>query len=263
MSKNETRLETDEEIRQAIARHRAGQGTGARALDLAEPAATLYRPTQRPPVPLLTVCDDGEQQGELIRIRSERFIIGRQEGDLILSHDSQISSKHAEIRRTCAKDKYRWQLVDLRSTNGTYVRVSSAVLQSGQEFLIGRTRYRFEDGSSSEQAVDASQGTRLWGGARGLRAELIELSLEGAEVRTAVESDEVWIGSQSDCAVSPAGDPFVAPRHAVMRRGADGRWRLDNNRTINGVWLRIESLTLRGVCAFQLGEQRFTLSVPG
>jgi hypothetical protein len=40
-------------------------------------SATTFRPTVRPPVAMLMVFDDGKTDGELIRIRDHRFIIGR------------------------------------------------------------------------------------------------------------------------------------------------------------------------------------------
>ena len=82
----------------------------------------LFRPSLRPPTAVLIVCDDGSEEGETIRIRKERFVIGRTEGDLTIGHDSQISSRHAELRQVLVREKYRWILTDLKSTNGTYVR---------------------------------------------------------------------------------------------------------------------------------------------
>src|SRR5271157_4341310 len=86
-----TLIETDEEVRQAISGLK-GQGQPASPPAAISPAAsptpdkgpsaTLFRPTVRPPVAVLTVCDDGKLDGEVIRIRDQRFVIGRSEGDL-------------------------------------------------------------------------------------------------------------------------------------------------------------------------------------
>ena len=53
---------------------------------------------------------------QVIHLESD-LEIGREEGDLILSDDAQISSKHAKL--TLSNDK--WCLYDLGSTNGTFL----------------------------------------------------------------------------------------------------------------------------------------------
>lgn len=55
-----------------------------------------FRPVLRPPVPVLTVLDDGSQdEGEQYRLRGEVFAIGRTSGDARLPNDASISGRHA------------------------------------------------------------------------------------------------------------------------------------------------------------------------
>src|SRR4029079_944812 len=100
---------------------------------------------QRPPMALLTVYDDGRNDGQKIRLRGDVSVIGRTQGDVIIPHDERISGRHAEIRRTQEGGDWKWLLVDLGSTNGTYVRVHKCSIKSGQELLIGHRRFRFEN----------------------------------------------------------------------------------------------------------------------
>ena len=93
---------------------------------------------------LLTVFDDGKSEGEVVRIRAERFVIGRSEGDLRIAHDELISARHVEITRLRVGEAYRWVITDLQTTNGLFVRVSRTVLADKAEFLVGRGRYRLE-----------------------------------------------------------------------------------------------------------------------
>ena len=87
--------------------------------------AMPFRPTARPKVAMLTVCDDGKTDGEVIRIRSHRFIIGRTEGDLCIPIDGRISARHVEITlQTIGAVHHRWVVTDLQSTHGLFVRVS-------------------------------------------------------------------------------------------------------------------------------------------
>ena len=58
-----------------------------------------FRPRQRPSMALLTIYDDGRDDGEEIRVRRESTVIGRGQGDVVIPHDDRMSGKHAEIRR--------------------------------------------------------------------------------------------------------------------------------------------------------------------
>jgi hypothetical protein len=58
-----------------------------------------------------------------------------------------------------------------------------------------------------------------------------------------------------------ADDPLVSPRHARIYRNAKQRWHIENCRSVNGVWLRIDRMALDAACQFQVGEQRFLFRV--
>ena len=75
-----TILESDDEIRQAQQQLRSEN----KSLATTKPARP-FRPTNRPPIALLTICDDGRSHGETVRIRDDQFIVGRTEGDLQLA----------------------------------------------------------------------------------------------------------------------------------------------------------------------------------
>jgi len=175
-----TLIETDEEIRQAISGLK-GQGQPespptatipvATPTPNKGPSATLYRPTIRPPVAVLTVCDDGKLDGEVIRIRDQRFVVGRTEGDLKIPIDGRISSRHVEITLQTVGGLHRWVVTDLQSTHGMFVRVSRTVLADRAEFLVGNGRYRFDspqalaDATVAQVADPAVSGaTQGWDG---------------------------------------------------------------------------------------------------
>ena len=94
---------------------------------------------------MLTVFDDGKTDGEMTRIRDQRFTIGRTEGDLYIPLDGRISGKHVEITHQFVGGLHRWVSTDLQSTHGMFVRVSRTVLADKAEFLVGNgvTRIRF------------------------------------------------------------------------------------------------------------------------
>src|SRR4051794_20065232 len=150
-----TYLESDEEIRQAIqARQARRAGKAAAGGPAVGPAADSSarldhdprpeRPQDRPPMALLCIVDDGKADGEWIRLRGDRYLIGRTEGAICIPHDGMMSGRHAELSRVKTATGFRWVLLDQKSTNGSFVRIGRSVLADQAEFLVGRGRYRFE-----------------------------------------------------------------------------------------------------------------------
>ncbi len=272
-----TLLETDEEVLQALRNKMdvelvpvSPQPPSSTAKP--PPSAKSYRPTQRPPIAMLLVLDDGKSEGEVVRIRSDRFVIGRSEGDLLIPHDQQISGRHVEITRQRAGDKYRWVVTDLQSSNGLFVRVSRARLEDKAEFLAGMGRYRFEAPNSNlVETVDALPPDALHGAtqqfgldvATTLQPALLELLGGKVLSRLPLKKSEYWIGSDPTCAICRTGDPFIEPRHIRLYHEANGAWHAQNNKTANGLWLRLPQITVTDSCSFQIGEQRFRLNVGG
>jgi len=220
---------------------------------------------------LLTVLFDGRDEGELIPLRGDRTVLGRADGNVIIPHDGMMSSRHAEITRVFDKGRWRWFLTDLDSTNGTYVRVATALLKHEQEFLLGSRRFRFDaaplagDGGARGAAPPAqgqAGATRGWQSVSptDVIPSFVELKLNGTGQRYFIEQEEHWIGSdQNQASIVLADDPMVNPRHARIGRDSKGRWVLENASSVNGVWLRIHRIAIEGTGQFQLGEQRFIL----
>lgn len=272
-----TRLETDDEIRHALEARRAQQSAkAAKAAAPGKPAAEPapepdvypFRPLLRPPLAMLCVCDDARADGEWHRLRGERCVLGRSEGDVRIPHDPMMSGRHAElVRQKLPGGAYRWVLVDLESSNGTFVRVGNTVLRHDSELLIGRGRYRFEAaGSAAAEGASlaaSAQGTVNWGSSPvvALSAALVELTPAGPGQRWVLGQADCWIGRDQGCAVTRPDDPFVSPRHARLYRDAKGQWHAENNKSLNGLWLRMEQVPIENACQFQLGEQRFVLKV--
>lgn len=109
----------------------------------------------------------------------------------------------------------------------------------------------------------SAKGTVNWGSgpAVALTAALVELTPAGSGQRFPLGQAECWIGSDKGCTVARPDDPFVSPRHARLYRDAKGQWHAENNKSLNGLWLRVEQMPIERACQFQLGEQRFILRV--
>jgi len=231
-----------------------------------------FQPVQRPGIATLIVLDDGDDDGETVRIRRESFVIGRVQGDLIIPHDGNISGKHAEILRRFEGGQWHWYLRDLQSTNGTFVRVAGGILRDGQETLIGGTCYRFESSQLDESGETAAvagapAATRKWAGgsiaqlAAQMNPSLVALTHEGDGRRFVLDRPEQWVGRDPAQSSIVVQDPLVSPRHARIYRDAKGKWMIQNNRSLNGLWMRITEVALEKGGQFQCGEQRFLLKL--
>jgi pSer/pThr/pTyr-binding forkhead associated (FHA) protein len=271
-----TLLETDEDIRQALQSNKPSKPTAKRAatpkIATTSSSARPYRPTLRPPIAVLTVFDDGKSEGEVLRLRADRFVIGRSEGDFLIPHDTLISARHLEITRHRVGEQYRWVLTDLQTKNGLFIRVSRIAMADGAEFLAGKGRYRFEASRSTQPntvdylPADAQRGSTQPHGADAdalTNPALVELADEKVLSRLPLTKAEYWIGRDPVCSICRAGDPFVEPRHVRLLREANGAWQAQNNKSPNGLWYRVPQITVTDTCLFQIGEQRFRLKVGG
>jgi hypothetical protein len=105
---------------------------------LAPNARNMSRPLRMPEgVRLSLACISGPDSGRIFEIEKPRVVIGRANADIVVS-DIQCSRQHAAIE---VMDEHVF-LVDLGSTNGTYVfdqRVGRTELESRTEFEIGTT----------------------------------------------------------------------------------------------------------------------------
>ena len=84
---------------------------------------------------------------------------------------------------------------------------------------------------------------------------------KGPARRFPVMPPETWIGRDPrDCGIV-LDDPTTEPRHAKVSQNSKGRWVLENARSLNGVWLRVQEIGLDRGGQFQCGEQRFLFKV--
>jgi hypothetical protein len=96
-----------------VSTHEPGQGTAEpRAVD----SDTAARMGMVVPAELLVLDESGEPR-EKISITRDPVVVGRLSTNDVVLADSNVSRRHAELRR----DGARWVLVDLGSTNGTLV----------------------------------------------------------------------------------------------------------------------------------------------
>ncbi len=237
-----------------------------------ESSTIPFRPIHRPPMLLLCIYDDGGKTGEWIRIRGSKFSIGRSQGDLIVSHDPGMSGQHADLERRF-DGAYSWYLKDLGSKNGTFVRCANARLRPNQDLMIGHKRYRFtlpqsaeesqaSDGDNNSERIVTRAAPRVDFG--DMLPALRHLDSTEGDRHFLLPDSEQWIGSDpTQVPLVIRRDPSVCPRHAKIYKEPNGRWFIEDNKSVNGTWMRIsDDLALERNCEFQLGEQRFSVRIP-
>jgi hypothetical protein len=209
-------------------------------VDIVDQPTRHFRPTIRPPMAVIRVWDDNQSTGRLVRVLDNRFTIGRSQADLVVPHDVQVSGQHAEIVRSSTNDG--WQLRDLNSTNGTFVKVSNVRLRDGMELFIGGQRFRF----------DANRRV----------PKLTVLAAVGDQESIEISDNELWVGRVATAPDCLQRDLMLGEKDAFIFQPSPDSWQLREGRSLNGVWAKIKEVPLISGCQFQVGEQRIGFYVP-
>ncbi len=98
--------------------------------------------------------------GTRFPLRPDENLIGRNPNTDITLLDEAVSREHAVVMFDPAEDRY--VIEDLQSSNGTHVngkRVRTETLRSGDELLLGTTRFRFR--CAGEAPADEDETVRI------------------------------------------------------------------------------------------------------
>jgi pSer/pThr/pTyr-binding forkhead associated (FHA) protein len=259
---NEPIVQTVSEPLQKILKEAAGRKPQADQSLQTRP----FHPVNRQPLATLTILDDGSrEEGETIRIRSNSFTIGREKGDVTIPFDNDMSSQHAELRCHFQKGEHRWYLIDLASTNGTFLRAYRATLAKDHELLLGGRWYRFQLPRWEEEFGDepVALETNFYKAPTATQLEdevptLSELGMpEGTSRTFHLGGTELLLGRGSGCQISIPDDPYLSPEHARFSIDKRGRWMIEDRKSLNGIWIRVRRMPLPQQAEFQLGQQRF------
>ncbi len=203
------------------------------------------RPTRRPPVPLLVALDDdSDMDGEVRRLRDAETTIGRRGADWNFGCDLDMSATHAKVIRTIGPDgRSSWRLIDLESSNGSFIKVSCIELSQIDHLMIGAVRARWEHSVSAEPQLRVYDGT------------------QDGRLLVFRSNIAVAIGSDPATAQVILNHRSIEPMHAVLKQ-VGSTWQLEDQSSRNGVWQRCGDSPLVDEARFMLGEQRFLFRVP-
>jgi pSer/pThr/pTyr-binding forkhead associated (FHA) protein len=231
-----------------------------------------FRPSGRMPVPLLTVLDDGsDREGEVIRIRKDCFVIGREEGDLTLPCDKLISNRHLEFRCLNKGGQWRWFLNDLKTTNGTFLRFQQVRMYDRMDLFLGTTRFRVSMPSESAQGEKEADrgGTRAFSALNLESPNLLVPTLTRLDSQSdAPQSFPLLKATQTlgtdaaKCTFACPDDPCMNPVHARFTNDSSVGWQVQDLGTRNGSWVALSRLQVSRRIEIQLGMQRLIFEVP-
>lgn len=114
-------------------------------------------------MPRLIVID-GIDEGKQFDLEGDPVVIGRDASSTIRLFDTEVSRKHAELRKT----PHGYRLVDAGSANGTFVndlRVEEADLRPGDRILVGRTTLVYSTGDLPTPLPSRAEKIRMTGDA--------------------------------------------------------------------------------------------------
>lgn len=224
----------------------------------------IVDPNHRVEVPLdvklVSINEDGSD-GLEIPLRYTETIVGRK-GDTRFPTDAFLSPHHAKL----LVEEGALFIIDLRSLNGTYVRIRKEVnLRPGDCFLMGRQVLRFE---RFEPLVAPKarfkDGTRYMGSPPpGGTHKILQVGIGGVyqNVYCIPEAGSI-LGREKGDIIFPQ-DRFMSGRHAKIYLGEDGQYYLADLNSSNGTWIKIWSRhQLEHGDLIFLGQQLFRVEGP-
>src|SRR5439155_3607628 len=131
--------------------------------------------------------------------------IGRDSGNTVRLHDTEVSRRHAELRLSLDGGSYR--VFDRNSANGVYVNgrpIHDAVLQPGDQLQIGQTVLVYSTGRRDDGLTDAVREQPA--GSLADRIRMIarqDVELSSAIVKTIGEAEGSRILARAEEARSP------------------------------------------------------------
>jgi pSer/pThr/pTyr-binding forkhead associated (FHA) protein len=147
----------------------AGVGPGSPTPIVAPRSVTTPPAAGRPVLATLEVVSTGVLRGQRFEVRTPLAHVGRGAHNDVVLPDESVSDAHAKLQ----KREAGWYVVDMGSTNGTYVggrRVEAEQkLEGAPDLRFGGVKVIFRPGDA-EAVADDVKGTRAFSMPRGARA---------------------------------------------------------------------------------------------
>ena len=246
---------------------------GATQPEAVEPSAStkapLWRPYRQAPLLVVTALRADGAPGQTFFVRGDSAVCGRDPCDIHVANDASLSKRHFELARIEHEGAQLWEIRDLQSSGGIWVRVDNAWLYKGAEIIVGNTRFRFvgEGEASAEAAPSNRDSTQVLSLATLHGGELLRREprggVPGRDFVLKKRDKPLWLGTDPQCDIACEDDEFVDRRHAQMEYDPrTKRWRIEDKGSTNGIWFRRTSHRVsfdNPELIVRAGEQVFTL----
>jgi len=218
--------------------------------EVAGERARQWRPEHQLPVLSVTALRADGAPGQTFFIRDAAAVCGRETGcEIQIANDPLLSKRHFELVRLEEEGEQFWEIRDLDSSGGLWIRVEEAWLYKSAEICLGNTRLVFMP--EPPQAADApppsrdATGVINLGGLQGgsVLRRLPRDGTPGRDFTLKKLARTHWVGrNQKQCVVVCEDDEFVDERHALVDYDDNRkRWRIRDQGSTNGLWIRRKS----------------------
>lgn len=225
--------------------------------------AEPYHARLRPTYPKLVIVDDGESnQGEVIRLRSEKLTIGRQGCDLNFPAERLMSATHCSISlESDCGGQWRWTLRDNSSRHGLFLRLQEFSVSQRNEWLAGGTRFTIAGSKLTAPAISESYYSRYVNTEINQSESLVVAGYNHDFSASIKLQKKMQLGAVASSTSIAIPDTQIEPTHFDLRYIDHSCWSVIDNNSHNGTWLRINHLVITSNCSFIAGEQRFILNL--
>ncbi len=139
----------------------------------------------------------GADEGKQFELTGARLGVGRDAGNAVRLHDTEVSRRHAEFVRT---EDGAYRVLDVGSANGTFVNnqpVTEAALQAGDHIQIGQTTLVYSTGRGDTPAAASDLAEKI------SMITRHDLEMSSAIIKTISETEGSRLLKQPDKAKNP------------------------------------------------------------
>lgn len=114
--------------------------------------------------------------GQTFALGATRILVGRADNCDLRLEDASVSSEHARLVR----DSAGWRVVNLLSTNGTFVndqKISSSAVSNGDRIRFGRVEFRLYDPDEADASKSGGAGWLIWTAAIAVTAAVVAAAI--------------------------------------------------------------------------------------
>ncbi len=229
---------------------------------------------------VLYVARDGLQP-EVIKLRRDATIFGRDKGDVIIS-DAEVSSTHCQIQDIGGQ----YHIFDMNSTNGTFVneqRIVKSKLANNDQIRIGKTTMRFaiEDErrtrhiatqyksavNPTDEAKSSMVDSLIESELRQTQSHFIILQVtygDGRSEDISLRQKQFFIGRAAHFGRFEA-DPEISRKHLLVKVNDTGDVFVEDQGSMNGSFINGKKITslqpVTGRDVITVGACRIRISV--